>query len=135
MGRKRQKKASEIFQEGGFTFTKPGRSFEEAYPTIEDVTVEVEETGPKIFFGRAKSRKHTYQKNTLGEFIDCSNHDCLAGGFSIGLTLDRMVRENQTHLETSEFCQGCESSPKGRKKYPCEHHFKIKVNIKYKKEE
>lgn len=133
MEKKRQKKATEIFEEEGFTFTKSGLSFEEAYPTIEDVTVEVEETGPKIFFGRVKSIKNTYKKNTFGEFIDCSNTDCLAGGFSIGLILDEMVRKNETHLETSEFCQGSEISPKGRIKYPCENHFKIKVDLKYKK--
>ena len=132
MGKKRQKKASEIFKEGGFPFCQPGPSFEEAYPKIEDIKVEVEESGRNLYFGRVQSIKNTYNKNNLGEFIDCHNPKCLGGGFSIGQILDDMVSENQTNLETSKFCQGSESSPKGRRKYPCEHYFKIKVDIKYK---
>lgn len=129
---KRHKKASEVFESGRFTFCQPGLSFEERYPTIEDVTVKIKETGSKLYFGRVPSVERTYPKNSFGEFIDCSNPKCYGGGFSIGRILNDMVRNNKTHLETSEFCMGCEASPKLRRWYPCDHYFKIKVDLKYK---
>jgi len=135
MGKKRQPKASEVFAEGKLPFCQPSdKTFEEAYPTIEDVTVVVEETGDKIFFGRAQSRTYTYGKKSLGEFINCcSNPDCYGGGYYIGFTLDSMVREKETHREFSEPCGSAERTPTGRVRRACGHHFNITVDIKYKK--
>jgi len=46
---RRRPKASEIFQGGPYVFSKPGISFEEVFPSVEDVTVELTETGEGTF--------------------------------------------------------------------------------------
>ena len=127
--RDRRQKASDVFRESEFVFAQKV-SFEEAFPEIEDLTVEVEESGHGV---SEWNRKRTYRKqNFPGEYIDCSNPLCYNGGFSIGSILREMVRNRQTELETSKLCQGNEGSPKGRRIYrKCMNFFKIKVSIKY----
>jgi hypothetical protein len=111
-------------------------TFEKAFPTIEDVQVQVEEEGYLYGFRQGKSTPKRYSPPNMGEYIDCSNPLCYKGGFSIGSILREMAKEKKTDLETSRTCQGYEGSPKGRRKYrECINHFDIKVHIKYKKEE
>ena len=137
MGKKRQPKASELFAEGKLKFSQPSdKTFEEAYPTIEEVEVVVVETGDKIYSGRMRSRTHTYSKKSLGEFIDCcSNPDCYGGGHAIGITLDSMVHKKETHREFSAPCGCAERTPTGRVRRACLHHFNITVDIEYKESE
>lgn len=121
-------KASDIFSESNYVFAKKV-GFDEAFPEIEDVTVEVEETGDGVY-GKGSL---AYRKPHVGEFIDCSNPLCYNGGISIGSFLREMIRNRQTELETSKMCQGYEGSPKGRRVYRrCFNFFKIKVSVKYK---
>ncbi|AKI97035.1 hypothetical protein [Kosmotoga pacifica] len=128
--RDRRQKASDVFRESKFLYSKKV-SFEEAFPEIEDLTVEVEETGHGV---SELNRKRTYRKQYFpGEYIDCSNPLCYNGGFSIGSILREMVKKRQTELETLKLCQGHEGSPKGRRIYrKCMNFFKVKVSIKYK---
>lgn len=128
--RDERQKASDVFRESNLAFAKKV-SFDEAFPEIEDLTVEVEESGHGVSDWH---RKSTYRKQNLpGQYIDCSNPLCYNGGFSIGLILRQMVRNKQTELETSKLCQGNEGSPKGRRIYgKCMNFFEIKVSIKYK---
>jgi len=124
-------KASDVFRESKYVFGKKV-SFEEVFPEIEDIVVDVEE----LCWGTNKQNcKRTYTKrNFPGEYIDCSNPLCYNGGFSIGKILRDMVKNRQTELETLELCQGYEGSSKGNKYYKkCLNQFKIKVSIKYKK--
>jgi len=128
--RNERKKASDIFNESELVFVKKV-PFDEAFPEIEDLKIEVEEWGDGVDELNGKS---IYQKqNFPGEYIDCSNPFCYNGGFSIGKIIHKMYRNKQTELETTELCQGYEGSPKGRRKYRrCLNSFKIKVSIKYK---
>jgi hypothetical protein len=129
---RRRPKASEIFQGGPYVFSKPGISFEEAFPSVEDVTVELTETGEGRWSGSARK----LGKAALGEFIDCHNPLCFNGGFSVGQILREMISKNKIELETTRLCQGYEGSPGGRRIYrPCVNHFDIKVRLKYKNEE
>jgi hypothetical protein len=130
--RNERQKASDVFRESNYLFSKKV-GFDEAFPQIQDLTVEVEESGRGV--GDWK-RKSTYGKqNFPGEYINCRNSLCYNGGFSIGLILREMVRNKQTDLETSESCKGNEGSSKGRRIYgKCMNFFKIKVSIKYKEE-
>jgi len=121
-------KASDVFQKTEYVFSQKA-SFEEAFPEIEDVSVEVEESGQGVHKG---FNKLTYKKKYIGEYINCSNPLCYNGGFSIGGILREMIRNNKVDLETTESCQGYEGSPKGRRRYkPCWNFFKVKVHIKY----
>ena len=126
----KRQKASDVFQETNFAFSQKV-SFDEAFPEIEDLTVEVEKFGEGV---QKWNRKSVYRKqNFPGEYIDCNNSLCYNGGFSIGSILREMVKNKQLELETSELCIGYEGSPKGIKKYrSCLNCFKVKVTIKYK---
>ncbi len=128
MGRKDRKKASEIHRETEYFLGKKVL-FEEAFPEIDDIVVEVEERGHVWDKGFGKRR---YTKGQIGEFIDCSNPLCYGGGFSIGSIVQDMVRNKQTDLETTKACRGNEASPKGKRIYrSCGNFFKIKVHIEY----
>lgn len=130
MGNRRDRmKASEVFTNTNYIFSQKV-PFEEAFPQIEDVKVEIEEGGHGIY---SEFRNRFRTKGSLGEYIDCSNPLCYNGGFSIGEILREMVRAKQSDLETSKLCQGYEGSPKGRRRYRrCMNFFKIKVQIKFK---
>jgi hypothetical protein len=124
----RRQKASDVFRETNY-FIGEKTTFEKAFPEIENIRVTVEEF--EDFF--SDGRKRFYSKENAGEYIDCSNPICYNGGFSLGSLIRNMVSTRQTELETTKFCQGYEGSPKGRKRYgPCEHRFKVKIEIKYK---
>ncbi|MBC8492913.1 MAG: hypothetical protein H8D43_03930 [Chloroflexi bacterium] len=127
---KRRKKASDIFRETEYRFAKKTPFFEEAFPQIEDLRVEVTESDDMLEGGGCV-RVYTI-KDPPGEYIDCSNPLCYNGGFSIGPILRDMVRKGETERETTKRCQGYEGSPKGRRKYKlCWIWFKIKVFVKY----
>jgi hypothetical protein len=108
-------------------------SFAEAYPTIEEATLEVDETSMGI-----ATPIRTHHRNSKGgglnEFVNCSNSLCYNGGVRIGTILYQMVREKQTDFESGPIkCQGYEGSPKGKKRLrDCLNFFKVRVRIKYK---
>lgn len=128
-----RKKASDVFNESNYVFAKKV-GFDEAFSQIEDIRVEVAESGRDV---EEWNRDSIYTKQHFpGEFINCSNSFCYNGGFSIGSILREMVSKKQTELETRKGCQGNEGSPKGRRIYrKCLNSFKIKVSIKYKEAE
>ncbi len=123
----KRQKASDVFNQTNFVFADKV-SFDEAFPEIEDVVVEVKEPGNIL----RRESKGIHRKPYLGEYIDCSNPLCHNGGFSIGTILREMVRDRQTELETYKICQGAEGSRKGRRKYrDCMNFLEIRVSIKY----
>lgn len=126
----KRQKASDVFRETNFIFSEKG-SFDEAFPEIEDLTVEVEKSGEGV---KEWNHKSVYRmQNFPGEYINCNNPLCYNGGFAIGSILREMVRNKQLELETSKFCIGNEGSPKGRIIYrKCLNSFNVKVTIKYK---
>ena len=121
-------KASDVFKERQPVFGQKV-PFEEAFPEIDDVRVEVAESG----HGMRGKNKDVHIKGHLGEYIDCSNPLCYRGGFSIGAILRDMVKDRKEQFETTKGCQGYEGSPKGRRKYgSCPHLFRVLVTVKYK---
>jgi hypothetical protein len=128
--RKGRQKASDVFADTNFAFATNG-PFSEAFPTIEEARIEVEETD----FGEPLRTHHENSKHGgIGEFVDCSNPMCYNGGVNVADVLRHMVRENLTEYETgNQSCQGYEGSPKGRKKHRnCLHGFNVKAWITYK---
>jgi hypothetical protein len=136
MGRRDQRmKASDTFREANFLFSKKV-SFDEAFPEIEDIVIEVVEDGHGVRHWGPGDPKRTYRKPHLpGEYVDCSNSLCYNGGVSVGSIIRDMVRERVTERETSEVCRGYEGSPKGRRKYrSCMNFFKVKISIRYREQ-
>lgn len=127
MSRDRIMKASDVFDKSHPAFGRKV-SFVEAFPTIKKVTVNVVESD-----AYGKERNSLYTSEDMGEYIDCSNHKCYNGGFSIGDILRTMIREKKSDLETELSCRGYEGSPKGRRRYgSCDRFFRVKVHIDYK---
>jgi len=104
--RSRRQKASDVFGESEFVFVSKTDSFDKAFPEIEDVKVEVTESGEGI---TQLNRERIYGKQTFpGEYINCHNPMCYNGGFSIGEIIRDMIRNKQAELVTYKMCQGYE---------------------------
>lgn len=133
--RDNRKKASDVFRETEFVFSKKV-SFEEAYPEIKEISIEViESDGPlEPDFENPPhypNRKMKYGKD-VGEYIDCHNTVCFNGGFSVGSIIQEMVGQKQTYKQDSTFCRGYEGSPKGKKRYQsCLHMLHYRIRIQY----
>jgi hypothetical protein len=105
--------------------------FDEAYPTVENITVKYRENGYMIrpYFKGLR----TYTKEDLAPSTSCNNISCKQGGFSIQSVIREMVREKQTTLNTTIGCKGHEGSPKGRRRgRACMNHAELDITIKYK---
>lgn len=126
---KQRMKASDVYAKSYNPFV-PKTDFEGAFPNIESITVDVTEIEE---YGNEHDRK--YSKGNFGQYINCSNTQCYNGGFSIGDAIGSLYFKKLTEGEGEADCQGYEGSPKGKRKGdPCEHKFRYKINIVYKKE-
>jgi hypothetical protein len=105
--------------------------FDEAYPTIDDITVEFKENGYMLH--PHQKRSGSFSKENLVPSMPCSNVSCKQGGFSLEPVIRNMVRNKQTTLEETVGCKGHEGSPKGRRRgRDCMNHVELKISIKYK---
>jgi hypothetical protein len=120
-------KASDVFVSSN-VFLAGKETFKEAFPQIERLKVEVEESD----FGNSP-RLSIYSEANCGEYIDCSIPLCYNGGFRVGQIVRNMVTCGETEYEDDYIsCQGYEGSPKGRRKNRnCLHCFKVKISSKY----
>ena len=125
--RGQHKKLSDIYNESAFASGK--KLLTDAFPEIEDIRVEVKETGE----GCNWNSPIVLEKEQLGSAIDCHNPRCFGGGFPVARVVQQMVRTRQGELKISRRCQGYEGSPKGRRKArDCYNRFEVVIFIKYK---
>lgn len=106
-------------------FARSG-SFEELYPEIDNIDLEVKE----LINPGWKNPEKIYRisnKSKVNDFIHCTNSVCLGGGFSLSLVLTKAIANKETVISTGQHCGGDESG--GRR---CLHFFKIEGEIKYK---
>jgi hypothetical protein len=131
MAKDERKKAQDLFLERNTFLDESKVSFREAFPQIEDIIIEVEESGRGV---DSRDRKRSYARQDFpGEYVNCSNTLCYGGGFSIGRPLRAMVSEIQTEFEGSSLCKGRQGSPKGKRTYgSCPNFFQFKITVKYK---
>ena len=129
-------KASDVFRETEFLFAKKV-SFDEAFPEIENITVEVEERQSGFPHSASSPSRRIYEKSNFpGEYVNCGNLRCYNGGISVGSIIREMVDKCVTKQEVSRICQGYEGSPKGRRRYrSCLNSFKVKVSIGYREKD
>ncbi len=129
--RKRQK-AQEVFQNTRFLFAKEA-SFAKEFPQIADIKVRVKETGEGVHVNARTKGGSYYNKDSVREFIDCSNPLCYKGGIPLGAVIRQMVSRKETTLEDAATCRGYEGSPKGRRKVrDCLNSFQYTVTLQYK---
>lgn len=130
MSRDREK-LTERINNTDYVFSKKVNSFQEAYPTIASLRIEVTESS--FGFG-SSSRTWTFTEANFRHAINCSNSMCYGDGVELGWMLHDMVRKKQIQHEERKGCQGYEGSPKGRRRYrSCLHSFQIKAQVEYKK--
>lgn len=123
-----RKKAQDVFNDTNFVFAEK-TTFEKAFPTIREISIEVTESDNGMF---RRSRTSHLNKHNIGEYANCSNPMCYNGGFNIGGAIREMVSKNEVEREGSDMCQGYEGSPKGRKRYRrCWNEFAYKIHIEY----
>jgi hypothetical protein len=125
-------KASELYRNANLVFVAK-TTFKEAFPQIDDITVEVGETGYGTTHYLREPSVRVYKNGSSGEYLDCSNPRCYNGGVSVGNMIRKMIQEKNEEYETSTTCRGNEGSPKGHRVYrKCLNCFTIKVNLRYK---
>ena len=80
-------------------------TFEDAFPQLEDATVEYREEGKGATGTTARAAA---ADETLEGLIPCSNPACRAGGFEVDLLLHEMIRAGQAEREGVLACPGTE---------------------------
>ncbi len=132
---KRREKATEVWKAKPSWLGKKNATFEQTFPRIKSMRIEIEEEGEGTTTRHGDgTKKHSFSvPSPPGPYIDCSNPLCYNGGLHVGRLLKFMVERGDTELESVESCQGFEGSPKGRKKHgECLNMFKVKIQLEYK---
>jgi hypothetical protein len=97
-------------------------SFEEAFPSIEDVTIEI-----KQGIARGGWVKYSHLGVTeIGDFIPCDEASCSGGGLRLGDVLHRMIRDREEYVDAFVQCGG-----HYRSRASCQNAFQYKVRIKF----
>ncbi|WP_049982028.1 hypothetical protein [Halorubrum sp. BV1] len=107
-------------------FREKHDSFESAFPDIEDVEIEIEETD---LVETQKKRNYTIE-NVPGR-EPCTNSKCTNRGIEIDRLVSTMKANDETHREFSEPCTGEEKVGRGDSR-TCPHRFDIEIDITYK---
>lgn len=111
-----------------YLFPRERRTFEEAFPELENVAI-------KVAFLRSGGREEkavTFTKDNFpGHSISCINPVCRNGGLS-ELTIPRLIKKmiftNKLELKEHEFCRG--GLYTGKKRFnDCGWSFNIEITI------
>ncbi len=106
--------------------------FSEVYPMIEQLRIEVSESGRGLGGATATFGSASYVLESFREYIDCSNPLCNNGGVRTSLLIGGMVRGKKTDSEFSKGCQGIEPSTRRDMNKPCLNRFTVKIHLDYK---
>ena len=107
MSRDKREKLTDRINKSEYVFSRKVDSFEEAYPTITSLRVEV--TEEEIGLSSA-SRTWTFTEKNFIHAVNCSNSMCYGGGVEIGWMIHDMARNKQTDHEEIKRCEGYEGS-------------------------
>ena len=104
----------------------------EAYPSIEDIVIEVVESCGGTYGGRTRS---LYSRAVLSPHLPCCTRlACRGGGLHLRPLIDRMVAEHRTTAATAAFCGGQERSGPRRAYERCTNTLLIRATIRYRDE-
>ena len=104
------------------------KTFEEEFPTIEDIRVEYREynsSDQPIYDQPNISTK----ENTSLE-VSCTNRICNEGGFRLRRVIQNMLHKQETNHQETIMCKGYEGSR--RRDRSCIHSLRLNITIKYK---
>lgn len=130
MARQQHMKLSDVLARPGF-FTGPRVRFVDAFPTIDEITVEIDMDGIRPFGAYGGVR--VFDKSNIEPAYDCPNPQCTRGGIRLESLISQMVCSRETSKEFQLKCEGYEGSPKGKRYYrTCTNWYKVKISIRYK---
>jgi hypothetical protein len=89
------------------------RSFEEAFPTLEDVMIEYVESGiigDDVLTHEAPKEK--IRLRTFGAAVRCGNPECRTGKYAFDSIVNEMLAKGESVMEGRMRCGGTEGSPK-----------------------
>ena len=97
---------------------------------VENIEVRANEAGKGVY---EENKSRHFGKNTIEEYVRCSNPSCQRGGFCVGEEIRDMVRKGETERKKMLICRGDEGSPKGKRPgRRCPNHIDAEIKIKYK---
>jgi len=102
------------------------KTFEERFPDIEDLKIEVETL--RMVGG---GKKWILGKEDIGIYIPCGNSMCEGHGFNIHNFISTMTFKNETFKEDTLKCDGYEKMG-GKDRRNCINYLKVKAEVKYK---
>lgn len=105
------------------------RTFEEAFPEIEDIRVELKETGYKI--SPPYDRPFVYTKDDLILKKSCSRPNCSGkgSGYNLQSIITTMVIKKETTHQELVCCNGYVGSRKAGR--DCLNYIDLNITIKY----
>ncbi|MGD0171437.1 MAG: hypothetical protein ABSB81_04845 [Halobacteriota archaeon] len=108
-----------------YPFFGPEVSFQEAFPDIDDICVELQEN--------LHEKKHYWlAKNSIGEVVPyCSNRLCHDGGFELGPLIRDMYAKKEVEREDLLICPGHEHMGSRWNTRRCVNYCTVRVSIKY----
>src|SRR5258708_116472 len=91
-------KASDVHARANYVFGGGTKRvpFSEAYPDVESLTAEVEESGDGT---TQLNRRRQYSERTMQPYHDCHNPSCYNGGVNLRGLMDSMVASRQEEVE------------------------------------
>lgn len=105
-------------------------SFTDAFPEVEEISVEVKQSGEYSWEHQLFSQ---YNKHNIPSIIPCANPMCQQGGFSLKMIIYGITSLKKTEEKRTICCDGHEGSPKGRRKGdPCDNYVEVKISVSYK---
>ena len=109
-------------------------TFQEAFPQIESIKVDLEQDKFGFYLREdAWRKKSRYSDGNLPAHIDCCNRYCQRGGFDIQTFLWTMTHSKEINRQFDLRCNGDEGSPGGRRKgKSCMNSAKVEITITYK---
>ena len=107
-------------------FAPVNATFEEVYPTLEEVKIEytVSEFGQEI-------GKRFWDFKQQSGLIPCPNQSCQRGGFELDRIVSEMVRNHKSEGDFDKSCPGDEGSLKRRGR-DCLYSIQGTIKLKYK---
>lgn len=110
-----------------YWLSKPS-SFEEAFPTVKEIRIEVNQTGDGV---ADKNYPRTLVLNPP-EKIACDNPRCNRGGFDLQNEIYFMVESLKVEKSIEKRCTGDEGKPKAKRPgKSCCNRFIIAIKITY----
>ncbi len=92
------------------------------FPMVQDIAVKVHELHASTTRGLNEAEIYT-------SLYLCTKPGYHDPGIHIEQVVRGMIEERLLHKEINEFCPGVKSSPKGRKKTPCDQYFTITIDL------